>query len=108
MVLEDILKQQNTAKKQDIKEIVAEIFNETNISQKSNLTNSQVAAIAVIRLFGARYKSKVALAIANELLTLKVSEGARGRSDMTKALNAAIIASEVGDKNEMKRRLLGI
>lgn len=93
--------------KADVKDIVGEVFSSKDLYLKSNLSSGQVAALSALVIFGDKYKSKYCKLLVETLLKLKVSEKARGRGDLIKALNAALVSSENAE-NGVKRKLLGV
>jgi hypothetical protein len=94
-----------------LREAVASVFSAVGKRQKSVISAEQVLALMRIFTFADAYKSKKALRIGELLMELKVSERARGRDDLVKALQAVLATEKKDDEHAMdmslKRRLLG-
>jgi hypothetical protein len=105
--LDDLITPLSNDRKQDIRDIAAEIFSDVNMNQKSDLEISQIHSIAVLKMYAEKYKSENARLLVTWLLELRVSKKARGRGDLVNALRAALVTSDEAN-TERRRKLLGL
>jgi len=89
----------------DLREVVQSLFSDENINLKTVLNAEQVVALAGAIAFGMEYEVDLILDVAKLLMQLKVSEKARGRTDMRSVLESFLGRRDQDEMKEYERNL---
>lgn len=87
----------------ELREVVESLFSDENINLKSVLNAEQVVALTTALAFADEYKVELIKKVALYFMQLKVSEKARGRTDMRSVLMSFLGKSGVDDSDEFKK-----
>jgi len=105
--IEEMFKEGRSSKAEEIIGIVKAIFDANNLNLKGNLKRHQIARMIILATYAQHFKSRVATKVLTYCLELSVSDTARGRDDMVKALQATLLQETKGSQNVVQK-LLGI
>lgn len=92
---EPIVEKENQKESESLdfnEKIVNQVFDDTNIKVKSELTSKQIMPIARMYVFSNEFKSEAAAFIADTYLTLTISKDRKGREEFKDIAKAAMSA----------------
>src|SRR3972149_8935154 len=101
--IDDMFKESRSSKADEIVGIVRAVFDAHNLNLKGNLKRHQIARMIILATYAKHFKSKVANAVLTLCLELSVSDNARGREDMVKALQATLLQETKDSRNVVQK-----